>query len=79
VKRVKCKSGLSGRQQKLQRMYRGKREFISYTEIYNIHGRLGFKSAERCWTANPLVEYSIDPSDFRRVREVKTICHSTLV
>ena len=67
MKRVRCKSGLEGWRERLQRVYADFEEFSSYNELYSIAQRVGFRSAKRCWQANPLIEGSIEPSDLRRV------------
>jgi hypothetical protein len=66
--RVICRSGLGGWRCRLRRNYASFAEFEAYSETYGLHGRLGFKSAEAAWEANPVVEGSVEPSDFRRVR-----------
>jgi len=65
MKRVTCKSGLSGWKCRLQKNYSSFGEFKSYSEMYGLHVRLGFSSAEKAWKANPIVEGSTDPKDFR--------------
>lgn len=63
--KVKCKSGLTGWQNKLWGNYKSFEEFESYSETYGLHQRLGFKSAKEAWDANPEAQGSTDPSDFR--------------
>jgi len=67
IKRVRCKSGEMGEQYRLQDSYPSYEEFMSYCVLYNIHGRLGYKTVKGCWRANPLVQSSTNPSDLRRV------------
>ena len=63
MKTVKCKSGLKGWQDKLQKQYLSLKEFKAYCETYNIHKRLGFKTIKAAWDANPTIQGSTDPSD----------------
>lgn len=67
MKQVILKSGATGHQRKLQTDYRNFGTFESYCEIYNLHKRLGFKTTESAWEANPLVESGTNPSDYRKV------------
>jgi len=67
MKRVTCKSGLSGWQCRLQKNYASFAEFERYSEIYGLHSRLGFADAMSAWEQNPLVQGSVQPSDFCRV------------
>jgi len=64
-KRIKCRSGLTGEQYHLQSPYADFEEFEYYDGIYNLSSRLGFNTAREAWDANPLVEHSVEPSDFR--------------
>ncbi len=64
---VKCKSGIRGWRGRLQDQYDSKQEFLSYDGVYELAKRLGYASAEDAWDANPLVEGSVNPSDFRKV------------
>lgn len=68
TKRVKCKSGITGWQGKLRDQYNDKEEFLVWSEMYGIHKRLGYKSAETAWRANPTVQGSVIPSDYRKVK-----------
>ena len=68
MKRVICKSGLSGWRARIQENYSCFAEFKSYSVNYGLHTRLGYKSLKALWIANPLVEGSVNPSDFRKVR-----------
>lgn len=69
--KVKCKSGIVGWQNRLQKNYSSFEEFESYCEIYNIHSRLGFKTALETWETNPLIQGSTIPSDLQVVSESK--------
>ena len=68
MKHVKCKSGLVGWQSRLKKNYQNFEEFRYYSEVYGIHERLGFSSAEEAWRANPLIKGSVIPSDLEVVR-----------
>jgi len=67
MKRVKCQSGLSGWQSRLRPVYESFDEFEAYSELYGIHGRLGYSSPEEAWEANPIVQGSVIPSDFKKI------------
>ena len=67
MKTIKCKSGVRGWQDHLQKGYDSLEEFKGYCENYNLHTRLGFDTPEEAWEANPVVEGSVNPSDFRVV------------
>lgn len=67
-KSVKCKSGITGQQYKLQDSYGDFEIFLEYCNVWNIHGRLGFKSPIRLWNKNPLIQSSVIPSDLRIVK-----------
>lgn len=70
-KQVKCKSGITGWQDRLRKVYSSFEEFESYCAIYGIHIRIGYKSPAAAWKFNPLIQGSVIPSDLRRVRSVK--------
>ena len=63
MKQVKCKSGLTGWQNKLQKEYSSLSEFKDYCRIFNIHRRLGFKTVKAAWECNPTIRGSVAPSD----------------
>ena len=64
--RVRCKSGLRGDCNTLQSAYEGGfAEFERYADTYGLHTRLGYHTPEDAWDANPVVESSVNPSDFR--------------
>lgn len=65
--RVKCKSGLTGWQCRLQYNYTDFEHFKSYSDIYALAEKLGYDSAEDAWDDNPLIQGSVDPSDFCKV------------
>lgn len=64
---VTCKSGLRGWQSKLREQYANCAEFVRYSGTYGLAGRLGYKSARAAWNANPTVQGSVKPEDYRRV------------
>jgi hypothetical protein len=66
-KQVKCLSGLTGEQQKLRNIYSNMAEFSEYAAMYDIHGRLGYKSPATAWQANPTIQSSVNPGDLCRV------------
>lgn len=71
-KRVKCKSGLTGWQNRLQKNYNGSFEqFEAYCETWNVHARLGFDTPQAAWDENPIIQGSTDPTDFRVVKKSK--------
>lgn len=66
-KRIRCKSGIYGSQYRLQDGYGTFEEFSSYDVAYGLAKRLGYKNATTAWKANPMIQSSICPSDFRKV------------
>jgi hypothetical protein len=64
---VTCLSGIGGRQGRLRKGYDSFEDFVVYAEMYNLHGRLGYKTPAAAWSANPVVQSSVNPSDFCRV------------
>ena len=69
AKSVKCKSGIMGQQYFLQDSYNDFEEFERYAYVYNLHHKLGFKTIKGCWKSNPLIQSSVNPSDFKRVKK----------
>lgn len=64
MKKIKCKSGLTGWQCRLQDNYEGNyEEFEAYSNMYGIAKRLGFRSNKKAWEANPIIQGSVEPSD----------------
>jgi hypothetical protein len=69
IRSVKCRSGLTGWQARLQDNYGGNFEqFEAYSETYGIAQRLGFASETEAWETNPLIQGSVVPDDLRVVR-----------
>lgn len=58
------KSGLEGSVYHLQDNYFDFDEFESFNNLYGITKKLGFKTAQEAWGANPLVIITVDPNDF---------------
>ena len=63
-RQVRCKSGIMGWQDYLRRVYASVEAWISSSEIYGLHTRLGFHSAEEAWEANPLIQGSVIHTDY---------------
>ena len=68
MKQVICKSGIKGWQCKLQTNYRSFEDFEAYCNIYNLHKRLGYNTPISAWYANPTIQGSTNPRDFRKVK-----------
>lgn len=67
MKQVRCKSGVTGWQSKLRKVYDNSFEqFKRLCDIYGLHTRLGYKSPETAWRYNPTIQGSVIPSDFRK-------------
>jgi len=60
-------TGLSGWQRKLRTNYCKLVVWQAYCDIYGSHFKLGFKTPEAAWKANPVIQGTIDPRDFCRV------------
>ena len=56
---------------RLRDEYAGFDEWCRYSDTYGLAARLGFPSNEAAWEANPTVEGSTNPADYRRVPERK--------
>jgi hypothetical protein len=56
---------------KLQKNYASFEEWESYSEVYGLAKRLGFKTPRAAWEANPLIQGSVNPSDFKVVKRGK--------
>lgn len=66
MKNIKCDSGLFGWQANLREVYSCYEDFQYYSDIYNLHARLGYDTPRSCWEDNPVVQGSVNPSDFRK-------------
>jgi len=64
-KTVICQSGLTGWQDHLQNLYDNFEEFKHYSSVHGLLKRLNFATEQEAWDANPLVEGSVEPSDYR--------------
>lgn len=64
---VRTKSGLIGWRTRLRNNYNDLADFIQWSDVCALADRLGFKSAESAWKANPVIEGSTNPADFRKV------------
>lgn len=62
MKRIKTKSGLDGYECRLQESYSS---FKYYCEIFSLHSKIGFKTPQEAWEANPVIQGSTNPSDFQ--------------
>ena len=58
-------------QSRLQDVYANFDEFEAFAETYGLHQRLGYETPRDAWDANPLVQGSVNPADYRRVSETK--------
>lgn len=54
---------------KLQSNYSSYEEFKSFSMIYNLHKRLGYKSPLSAWEHNPHIQWSTNPSDFKKFKK----------
>ena len=65
MRRVRCVSGIMGWRERLRAGYENFEEFLYYSANYGLARRLGFSGSREAWEANPMVEGSVIPSDFR--------------
>jgi len=65
MKRITAKSGIKGYECKLQDNYGSFGEFEGYSDNYGLAAKLGFKTSEEAWQANPTIQGSTNPDDFR--------------
>lgn len=68
MKKVICKSGITGWQSKIHKVYDSFDEFNFYDDVYNIARRLGYSSAERAWKKNPVIQGSVNADDLCKVK-----------
>ncbi len=68
IYKVRCKSGLMGERHRIQLVYDDYSEFKWYAETYKLHVKLGYKTIRGAWVANPIIEHSVEPSDYRAVK-----------
>ena len=55
---------------KLQNVYESLEEFKQYDEMYSLIERLGFDTPEEAWEANPMIEGSVNPEDYKVVGNI---------
>jgi len=69
MKQVKCKSGLTGWQDKLQNVYSTFEEFEAANRTFNILERLKiYTSPATAWACNPTIRGSVNPNDLEVVK-----------
>lgn len=61
-----CRSGLRGREGRLRKNYTDYEDWAHHARMWGLHARLGYKSTMTAWRANPVIQWSVNPSDFRR-------------
>lgn len=66
-----CRSGLRGWREHLHDVYGSLESFRNWNEVYGLAERLGFPDADAAWNENPMIEGSVDPSDYRVVRDAE--------
>lgn len=66
MKKVKCKSGLTGWESRLRKVYDTYDQFRRLCEFYGLHTRLGYKTPKAAWRNNPIIQGSVNPSDYRK-------------
>lgn len=49
---------------RLRANYADYEEFEHYSDTYGLHTRLGYKTPQAAWEANPMVKGSVNPEDF---------------
>ena len=67
MKKVRCQSGIMGYECHLQESYDNYQQFKHFSQKYNLHNRLGFRSIIIAWETNPVIQGSVIPSDFKVV------------
>lgn len=56
---------------KLQNNYSSFAEWESYSQTYGLAARLGFADEQSAWEANPMIQGSTNPADFKLVKSLK--------
>lgn len=51
-------------------------EFKLYAEMYDLVERLGYESAHEAWAENPMISGSVEPGDYKKVKESKQLKES---
>lgn len=67
MKKITCKSGIIGNRCRLRDNYTDINEFLHYDAIYNLSKRLKYSSPIKAWEFNPVIEFSTNPADFRKI------------
>jgi hypothetical protein len=67
TKRVRCRSGLTGWQSGLRDNYESFEHWVAYAEVWGLHFKLGFKTPQTAWRANPVVQGSVSAADYCKV------------
>jgi hypothetical protein len=68
ITKVKCRSGLTGWQARLRDNYANDYAgFEGCAETWGIHTRLGYKTPQKAWQMNPIIQGSVDPSDLCKI------------
>lgn len=67
ARRVKCRSGIFGERHRLRLSYENMSEFLWYAGKYGLAKKLGYSTARGAWRANPVIEVSVNSSDYRKV------------
>lgn len=62
---------------RLQDNYASYREWETYSDTYGLAGRLGYTTSAEAWAANPMVQGSANPKDFRLVLDEFTTAYVT--
>ncbi len=65
--RVRTQSGQWGWRSRLRVQYATREDFANWDDAYNLAERLGYSSPGEAWKANPVIEGSTNPGDYRRV------------
>jgi hypothetical protein len=71
TEQVVCRSGLTGTRSRLRSRYSMFEEWKMFSDMYDLARRLKYKTAQAAWDENPLIESSVNPLDFRKVKEAK--------
>ena len=68
IYKVRCKGGLMGWRARLCVNYPRFGEWDTYSKVYGLAAKLGYADEKEAWDANPVIEGSTNPSDFRKVK-----------
>lgn len=68
IYRVRCKSGIMGWRTRLQNVYENPKEFVAFSIMRGLSKKLGYAGEREAWRANPVIEGSVNPGDFRKVK-----------